>query len=59
MDNNYCVICGVMIPEGKMTCPLCEKKVEENWKKGGHYRGDEKSDRKGKARRSRKKNAED
>ncbi len=24
-----CVMCGQIIPEGRMVCPLCEKDVEE------------------------------
>ena len=25
MDNNRCLYCNEIIPEGRMTCPLCEK----------------------------------
>ena len=24
MEQNYCIICGIGIPEGRMVCPLCE-----------------------------------
>lgn len=24
MNNNHCVCCGVIIPEGRMVCPSCE-----------------------------------
>lgn len=27
--ENFCVICGCMIPEGLMVCPKCEKRVLE------------------------------
>lgn len=27
MDNNYCVICGQVIPEGYMVCSTCEKRI--------------------------------
>ena len=27
--DNYCVICGKIIPEGRMVCPVCEKKIRE------------------------------
>ena len=27
MDNNYCVICGQIIPEGRMVCHTCEKRI--------------------------------
>ena len=27
--DNLCVICGCIIPEGRMACPLCEKRIEE------------------------------
>ena len=26
MNNNRCVCCGEIIPEGRMVCLLCEKK---------------------------------
>lgn len=29
-DDNRCVICGMVIPEGRMLCPICEAKT------GGH-----------------------
>jgi predicted nucleic acid-binding Zn ribbon protein len=36
MENNFCVICGRVIPEGRMTCPICEKKImEETIKRTG------------------------
>ncbi len=25
--ENYCVVCGTIIPEGRMVCPICEEKV--------------------------------
>ena len=25
MNNNRCVMCGTIIPEGRMVCPICEK----------------------------------
>jgi RNA polymerase subunit RPABC4/transcription elongation factor Spt4 len=25
-ENNTCVICGAIIPEGTLTCPNCENK---------------------------------
>lgn len=25
MDDNYCVVCGAVIPEGTLVCPACEK----------------------------------
>lgn len=25
--NNYCVICGEVIPEGRMVCPICENAI--------------------------------
>lgn len=27
MNSNYCVCCGEEIPEGRMVCPNCERKV--------------------------------
>ena len=27
--DNYCVICGIIIPEGRMVCPDCEKKIDD------------------------------
>ena len=29
MNDNFCVICGTIIPEGLMACPICEKKIME------------------------------
>ena len=29
MDTNFCVICGEIIPEGLMACPLCEGRILE------------------------------
>lgn len=26
MDDNRCVICGAVIPEGRQVCPECEEK---------------------------------
>lgn len=23
--NNYCIMCGTIIPEGRQICPICEK----------------------------------
>lgn len=23
--NNYCIMCGAIIPEGRQICPICEK----------------------------------
>lgn len=31
--NNFCVVCGNDIPEGRMVCPSCEKKVLEQSEK--------------------------
>lgn len=28
MDNT-CVMCGEIIPEGRLVCPQCERKAEE------------------------------
>lgn len=28
-SEDRCVMCGQVIPEGRMVCPLCEKDVEE------------------------------
>ena len=28
MEQNYCIVCGMGIPEGRMVCPLCEAKYE-------------------------------
>lgn len=30
--ENYCVICGEILPEGRLVCPLCEAKVEHQLK---------------------------
>lgn len=27
MNNNRCVCCGAIIPEGRQVCPTCEKKA--------------------------------
>ena len=27
MNDNFCILCGEMIPEGKQVCPSCENKV--------------------------------
>ena len=29
MNNNRCVICGAIIPEGRQVCPLCERKASK------------------------------
>lgn len=29
MSEEHCVMCGDIIPEGRMVCPICEKK----WKR--------------------------
>ena len=29
MNENRCVICGAIIPEGRQVCPNCEKKSAE------------------------------
>ena len=29
MSENRCVCCGEIVPEGKMVCPDCEKKAEQ------------------------------
>lgn len=26
MDAERCICCGAIIPEGRMTCPMCEQK---------------------------------
>ena len=26
MSEEHCVMCGDIIPEGRMVCPICEKK---------------------------------
>lgn len=26
MDDNRCVICGAVVPEGRQVCPECEEK---------------------------------
>ena len=26
MNNNRCVCCGEIIPEGRQVCPICERK---------------------------------
>lgn len=28
--SEYCVCCGEEIPEGRMVCPLCANKAEQN-----------------------------
>ena len=30
MNDNYCVCCGEIIPEGRMVCLQCEHEVEKN-----------------------------
>lgn len=35
-SDNYCVMCGEIIPEGRQVCPICEKSVltqstNDNW----------------------------
>lgn len=30
MKEERCVICGEIIPEGRMVCPKCEEPIEEN-----------------------------
>ena len=35
--ENYCVICGDVIPEGRMACPNCEKKVDKNYQKDREF----------------------
>ena len=27
-DAERCVMCGAIIPEGGMVCPVCERKIE-------------------------------
>lgn len=27
MSDNFCILCGEMIPEGRQVCPSCENKV--------------------------------
>ena len=29
MNENRCVCCGAVIPEGRMVCPDCERKAEQ------------------------------
>ncbi|MCD8109047.1 MAG: hypothetical protein LUE14_02960 [Clostridiales bacterium] len=29
MDADRCVMCGAIIPEGIIVCPLCDRKIEE------------------------------
>ena len=29
MNDNYCVCCGEIIPEGRMVCIRCEHEVEK------------------------------
>lgn len=31
--NNYCVICGIIIPEGRQVCPNCEDRYARSSKK--------------------------
>lgn len=33
MNNNRCVSCGNIIPEGRMTCPRCERTSRINYYK--------------------------
>lgn len=34
--DNFCVICGEIIPEGRIVCPICEKTViDQSHKRGG------------------------
>ena len=30
MNENRCVMCGAIIPEGRMVCPLCERRVKRD-----------------------------
>lgn len=30
MSENRCVMCGVIIPEGRMVCPVCERRVKRD-----------------------------
>lgn len=32
MNNNRCVCCGAIIPEGRQVCPTCEKKASSQAK---------------------------
>lgn len=29
MNNNRCVSCGAIIPEGRLVCPTCERKAKQ------------------------------
>ena len=31
MNENHCVCCGAVIPEGRQVCKQCEKKYEIRW----------------------------
>ena len=30
MNDNRCIFCGEIIPEGRQVCPTCEKKLTKN-----------------------------
>ena len=29
MSDNHCIMCGAVIPEGRLVCPICEAIVSE------------------------------
>jgi len=33
MNNNRCIVCGEIIPEGRMVCPTCARKTKKKSKK--------------------------
>lgn len=41
MNENRCVVCGAIIPEGRQVCPICE--YEEIPRKRNEAKDDEKS----------------
>lgn len=36
-NNNTCVMCGRVIPEGRQVCPVCETKANDPVNRPAHY----------------------
>lgn len=43
MNNNRCVCCGKIIPEGRQVCPDCVEKISKTQNKSGGDKNEQSS----------------
>lgn len=40
MNNNRCIVCDEIIPEGRQVCPNCERKIHNRYRETPQTLGD-------------------